>query len=412
MLILIILIASSSLALEWNIVKTSGTGDKCPSANQKDIVFGNKGTFFKDYAMITFGDNDLMQVSLCGNSGTAEAIIESEAFSYDSDNDINFKGSFPIVSGLQVYMSVDGRFEKQINSPTWWKSPSDMECYKDLKTKQNSRDPYSDDPIYSSYSYSGAQWGDGKKHKIRIRVVKGDEIDCFNVVHLKDFSINSVRNPLGDIPSLKPENGDASLNILEWLKDFFFEDDNTIIPNEIKLEQELLKIGQVLDKRYYVLNPFVDDDPFVIFGSLASLFLKFNDYTFNALITGKEGITCGDYVDKTRNEVKNLVTDLYGSRAKLEEVYMMEHSTVSNDGWFDSFKSFMTRTDALFDVNHVCYRITYPDGKQEYIDFWSYQMGDPLIGPWEEKEAYWVKAISGSNSDEFRLESDILIKQE
>lgn len=395
-----VILLSSVYALDWKIVSTKGTGAKCPS-NLRDMSFGNKGYFVKDYATFTLGDDSLAQVSLCSYGGTGEAVIETEPFTYDSDNPIQFKAHIPVVSGFQVFAGVDGKFYKQLNSPTWWQN-SYKECFKDMKVKGSKYNLQSSDPIYSDYSYPSSQWGDGEEHKLTIRVVKADDTDCFNVMHIKDIDVKG-NNILTSILPDTEDDGDED-GPLDWLKDFFLEDEKTAIPNEQKLEEELLKLGKVLDKRYYVANPFVDDDPLVIYGAFFAGFQKYlNDYTFNALITGKQGITCGEYVDKTKKEVKNIVKDIYGDRARLDIVYMSELSSKTED------PDLIDRWDKTFDVNHVCFRITYPDGKQEYIDFWSYQSGDPLLGPWKEKENYWKGVTESWDNDALHIEEKKLI---
>jgi hypothetical protein len=382
----VLVFAAFANAVSWQVVDTSGTGEKCPEQlKDSEFRFGSAGTFVEDYAFFTFGDSSLASITICSYGGTGEAIIESEPFIFDSSSPIKFEASIPVVSGLQVFVGADGKFWKQINAPTWWASPGE-ECFKDLKVKQSASDPNSNEPVYSSYSYSSGQWADGEPHKLSVRVVKGSEKDCFNQVFIKGVSVGGGSTVAPSPPATGEGDG------LAWLDDYFLEDETTAVPNKQKLEREFLKLGRALDKKYYVLNPLIDDDSTGLINGLFALFQLANDYSFNALITGKKGLTCGDYVALTKPEVKRIVNDVYGEELIVEEVLLQE---ASNDPYLPEGKAAFSPFDRVIDTNHICFRITYPGGEQEYLDYWSYQLGEPLMGPWKEKEDHWRSVVEG-----------------
>ena len=168
-IILVPFASASEKQIKWNIKSVTGTGEKCPPMSGT-----MPGYTVVDYAAI-FIIGDTASVTTCG-SGTAEVILESDAFILNTDDSsFTIDMHLPVISGVTYFLGVDGLFWKQLQDG-WWKNTGD-DCVKDAKA-------IGDTAIFSPYDYSTAQWGDNKPHKLSLKIVKGSA-DCLVLMNTR-----------------------------------------------------------------------------------------------------------------------------------------------------------------------------------------------------------------------------------
>lgn len=188
-------VSASGSEISWNVVSTTGTGDKCPQIPDGAMMPSGVDYITEDYAQILLGPGFAQITESCG-VGTAEAVLETDPFTHSTDSPIEFEMHVPVLSGSQVYISVDNRFEQQMNAPTVW-----GECSQDEKTSGTTAfgDPMAE---FNKYTYPSGQWGDGMPHKLVMRVVKGDN-NCPAVVTIKNIDGGSGSDASSMIPAIE-----------------------------------------------------------------------------------------------------------------------------------------------------------------------------------------------------------------
>jgi len=189
-------VSASGSEISWNIVSTSGTGDKCPQMPGGAMMPSGVDYYTGDYALITLTPELAIVQSVSCGVGTAEAVLETDPFTHSTDSPIEFEMHIPVFSGSQVYISVDNKFEQQMNAPTVW-----GECIQDDKTSGITAfgDPMAE---FSKYTYPSGQWGDGKPHKLVMRVVKGDK-NCPAMASIKNIDGGSGSDGSSIISSIE-----------------------------------------------------------------------------------------------------------------------------------------------------------------------------------------------------------------
>ena len=156
-----------------------------------------------------------------------------------------------------------------------------------------------------------------------------------------------------------------------------------VSPEQIQLVKDDLKAlnQKLLDENCYVLNP-VQGDPTLIVHGITITTNKIWDYT-GGWVTGSNGLTCEGYVNKTRDQVRQILKDRVPG-AVLEEIVFYEDSTWNND------RSFCDRLDSFVDDNHILFKVTLPDGSEWAIDFHQHNNGSgPIFRTWEGGKKPW-----------------------
>ena len=151
------------------------------------------------------------------------------------------------------------------------------------------------------------------------------------------------------------------------------------------LKNSLEEINQNLKKdNYYVSNKFATDAKLVYWGE-AAVNLAW-DKTVGQL-TGSKGLTCGGYVDKTREAVKAAVAKQFPG-AKVEQAVFLEESTYLPKGFVDNVDAFYN------DTNHTFFKVTLPDKTEYAIDFHGanekmFGTNPPVLRPYREVREEW-----------------------
>ena len=148
----------------------------------------------------------------------------------------------------------------------------------------------------------------------------------------------------------------------------------------------------------YVRN-FLQGDPVLIFQGLYNLGGIIWDETAGRW-TGAQGITCGDYVDKTFGPVKTLVEQSFPG-AKVQSIVFEEKSSNTSGFW--------NGVDAINTENHNLIKVTLPDGSEWAVDFHQHNStvrsgsAPPIMRPWKESQQIW-KDYLGKNEFSERVE--------
>jgi len=149
---------------------------------------------------------------------------------------------------------------------------------------------------------------------------------------------------------------------------------------------------------FYVRN-FLQGDPILVFQGLYNLGGIIWDESAGRW-TGAQGITCGDYVEKTFEPVKNLVEQSFPG-AKVQSIVFEEKSSGASGFW--------NGVDALNEENHNLIKVTLPNGSEWAVDFHQHNStirsasAPPIMRPWKEAQQAW-KDYLGKNEFTERVE--------
>lgn len=151
----------------------------------------------------------------------------------------------------------------------------------------------------------------------------------------------------------------------------------------VDFQEEVYAYRDELEKKYYVANPW-QSDPTVLIHRARCIYNLVYDKTIGK-VTGKQGLTCEEYVHKTAQEVaallKKHIPDAY-----LESVVFEERTSMR---FPDKYKE---RLDWLIEDNHNLLRVNLPDGTQWAIDFHQNRAGrSPLFRKFDEARQVWKK---------------------
>ncbi len=151
----------------------------------------------------------------------------------------------------------------------------------------------------------------------------------------------------------------------------------------VDMKEDLYALRDQIEKTNYVLNPWQGDRSMVIH-KVATLTNLAYDATIGQ-ITGKSGLTCGDFVEKTSQEVHRIVQKHFQG-TKVESMIFEERSSLPENNTWSNF------LDQIVPDNHNLIRVTLPDGAQLAIDFHqNLHPGKraPLIRKWDEVRQEW-----------------------
>jgi hypothetical protein len=100
--------------------------------------------------------------------------------------------------------------------------------------------------------------------------------------------------------------------------------------------------------------------------------------------------TCEGYVAASEAPLLAAVRRCYGDEARLEQMTIIEKSTVVGSGLRDWL-------DACYDDNHTLFRLSLPDGTQHAVDFWENARklipDHPVVNRWAGVEAIWRRRL-------------------
>ncbi len=151
----------------------------------------------------------------------------------------------------------------------------------------------------------------------------------------------------------------------------------------VDMKEDLYALRDQIEKTHYVLNPWQGDPTLVIHRGITLFNLAYD--TTIGKITGESGLTCGDFVEKTSQEVHQIVQKHFKG-AKVESMVFEERSSLPEN------KSLRNFLDRVVEDNHNLIRITLPDGSQLAIDFHQNlhpTKRAPLIRKWDEVRQEW-----------------------
>lgn len=154
--------------------------------------------------------------------------------------------------------------------------------------------------------------------------------------------------------------------------------------------EDLYTLRDELEKTNYVLNPWQGDPTILIHKGITIKNMAY-DATLGKY-TGKLGLTCGDYVEKTSTTV-NAFLQKHLPGATVESVIFDERSSRANAS------GLMNWLDSRIDDNHNLLKVKLPDGSQWAVDFHQNRAGNaPLIRKWDDARNEWRHYLGG---DEF-----------
>jgi hypothetical protein len=161
--------------------------------------------------------------------------------------------------------------------------------------------------------------------------------------------------------------------------------------------QNLTNDLSVIDKKLtsqgiYVANK-LQGDPVLVFQGIEVLGNAIWDKTAGR-VTGAQGFTCGDYVNKTIADVKAAVAKNFPG-AKVQRVEYDEMSSLNAAGPNPSISD---QLDALNAENHTLIKVTLPNGDQYAVDFHQHnasniQTNPPIMRPYSQARAEWQKYL-------------------
>jgi Flp pilus assembly pilin Flp len=157
------------------------------------------------------------------------------------------------------------------------------------------------------------------------------------------------------------------------------------------LRADLESVNQgLVGQNYYVRNRF-QGDPTLVGQGLYNLVSIGWDNTAG-WVTGSKGVTCGDYVELTYDQVRAGVEKQFPG-AKVEKWLFEEKSTNNPSGLWNN-------ADALNEENHNVIKVTLPDGTQWGVDFHQHNINSskPILRPWNELKQEWIDYLG---KDEF-----------
>ena len=153
-------------------------------------------------------------------------------------------------------------------------------------------------------------------------------------------------------------------------------------------QEDLYGLRDELEKTNYVLNPWQGDPTILIHKGITVKNMVY-DATIGQF-TGKQGLTCGDYVEKTVQK-SNEYLQKHFPGASVESVIFEEQSSQADA------KGFMNWLDSCVADNHNLLRVTLPDGSKLAVDFHQNRAGKaPLIRKWDEARKEWRDYLGGS----------------
>ncbi|MDO8971648.1 MAG: hypothetical protein Q7U74_13225, partial [Saprospiraceae bacterium] len=146
-------------------------------------------------------------------------------------------------------------------------------------------------------------------------------------------------------------------------------------------KKDLYALRDELEKTNYVLNPWQGDPTILIHKGITLTNMAY-DATIGQF-TGKQGLTCQDYVQKTSNKVNDYLQKHFPG-ATVESMVFEERSSQADA------KGFMNWLDSGIDDNHNLLRVKLPDGSELAVDFHQDKAGKaPLIRKWDEARKAW-----------------------
>ncbi|HNT23901.1 MAG TPA: hypothetical protein PKM21_06030 [Anaerolineales bacterium] len=169
--------------------------------------------------------------------------------------------------------------------------------------------------------------------------------------------------------------------------------------NLANLNTGLTALNQDLRNQGIYVRNFLQGDPILVFQGLYNLGGIIWDETAGRW-TGAQGMTCGDYVDKTFGPVKNLVEQNFPG-AKVQSIVFEEKSSNASGFW--------NGVDAINTENHNLIKVTMPDGSEWAVDFHQHNStvttsnAPPIMRPWSEARQIWENYL-GKNEFTERVE--------
>ncbi len=175
---------------------------------------------------------------------------------------------------------------------------------------------------------------------------------------------------LGGLANIKPADLTAALATAQ---------------NLTNLNNGLTSLNKDLRNQGIYVRNFLQGDPILVFQGLYNLGGIIWDETAGRW-TGAQGLTCGDYVDKTLAPVKDLVQKNFPG-AKVQSIVFEEKSSGASGFW--------NGVDAVNTENHNLIKVTLPDGSEWAVDFHQHNStistsnAPPIMRPWKDARQIW-----------------------
>jgi hypothetical protein len=155
--------------------------------------------------------------------------------------------------------------------------------------------------------------------------------------------------------------------------------------------------ARLAEQGWYVRNPLLGGATGPVLDKGYQAWSVVWDWTAGWVAQRGRGRRCEEFVAETQADVLRAVRRVYGDRARLETMVVIEQSTVQpRSGWWDST---VDTLDGLYDINHILFKLTAPNRAEYSIDFWEHMrypsVRPPIVEAWGTTVGTWLRRMAG-----------------